>query len=74
VERTDRLVEMYETHCDDWGINGKLYGFYHRGFIQKELHNLQGNIIHVVTEHMAEQSMLHKQVRGLRESQSFWRV
>ena len=71
MNRTDRLLEMYETNRDDWGVDGELYGFYQRRFIRKELHKLQGKIIHVVTERTAEQSMLHKHVRGLRESKMF---
>jgi len=62
MNRTDRLLEMYETTRDDWGVNGELYGFYQRIFIRKELHKLQGKIIHLVTERTAEQSMLHNHV------------
>jgi len=65
MNRTDRLLEMYVTNHDEWGVDGELYGLYQRRFIRKELHKLQGKIIHVVTECTAEQSMLHKHVRGL---------
>jgi len=71
MNRTDHLLEMYKTNRDDWGVNGELYGFYQRRFIRKELHRLQGKIIHVVTERTAKQSMLHKHIRGLPESKMF---
>jgi hypothetical protein len=65
MNRTDRLLEMYETNRDNWGVDGELYGFYQRRSIRKEVYKLQGIIIHVVTERTAEQLMLHKHVRGL---------
>jgi hypothetical protein len=68
LNRTDRLLEMYKTNPYDSGVDGELYGFCQRRFFRKELHKLQGKIIHVVTVCMAEQSMLHKHVRGLQES------
>jgi hypothetical protein len=71
VNRTDRLLEMYETNGDDWGVDGELYGFCQKRFIRKDLHKLQGKIILVVTERTAEQSMLYKHLRGLRESKMF---
>jgi len=71
MNRTDCLLEMYETNRNDWGVDGELYGFYQRRFIRKELYKLQGKTIHVVTECTAKQSMLHKHVRGLRESKMF---
>jgi hypothetical protein len=33
MNRTNRLLEMYETNRDDWGVDGELYGFYQRTFI-----------------------------------------
>jgi hypothetical protein len=68
MNRTNRRLEMYETNRDDWGVDRELYGFYQRRFIRKELHKLQGEIINVVTERTAEQSMVHEHVSGLRES------
>ena len=62
MNRTNRLLEMYETNRDDWGVDGELYGFDPRRFIRQELHKLQGKIIHLVTERTAEQSMLHNHV------------
>jgi hypothetical protein len=59
INRTNRLLRMYQTNRDDWGVNGELYGFYQRRFIRKELHKLQGNIIHLVTERTVEHSILH---------------
>jgi len=68
---TNRLLEMYYTNSDGCGVDGKQHRFSLSKCIRMELNTLQGKIMHVVTEHTAQQSMLHKHVRGRRESKMF---
>lgn len=71
MNRTDQLLAANATTREDWSIDGDLYRSHQKRFVQKELHKLQSKIIHVVTERTAEQTMLHKHIRGLRDSKVF---
>ena len=71
MNRTDQLLAINATNREEWSIDGDLYRRHQKKFVQKELHKLQSRIIHVVTERTAKQTMLHKHIRGLRESKMF---
>jgi hypothetical protein len=62
--KTDLLLLEHGSRIEDWHPDGDAYKKNKRRDVLKTLHSLQSKIIHVITEREAEQSILHRRVRG----------
>jgi hypothetical protein len=69
--KTDLLLLEQSSRIEDWHPDGDADKKNKRHDVLKTLHSLQSKIIHVITEREAEQSILHRRVRGQKNAKRF---
>jgi hypothetical protein len=69
--KTDLLLLEHGSRIEDWHPDGDAYKKNKRRDVLKTLHSLQSKLIHVITEREAEQSILHRRVRGQKNAKKF---